>query len=163
MCRGPANCANSARVARSRRYGSVAEEPYFLAVRDRFDFVTGRFERARDIGRDPRVVLDNKNVHHFSFIRSTSPLRIGVDLEQAGLVLHDAQFAHPGAAFTFELHADDIAGKPFSDDIQNLLKRMDFAGLSARVLVVAGEPWRPPGPAGRRLESGAKSVQGLSP
>ena len=53
----------------------VAAEPCFFAVAHGFDDVASGFERARNIRCDPPVVLDKKYTHHFSLIRSISPLR----------------------------------------------------------------------------------------
>ena len=53
----------------------VAAEPCLFAVAHGLDDIARGFERARDIRCDPPVVLDKKYTHHFSLIRSISPLR----------------------------------------------------------------------------------------
>lgn len=53
----------------------VALEPGVLAVDHDFDNISRTFKRARNIRCDPRVILDNKYAHHFSFVRSIRPLR----------------------------------------------------------------------------------------
>jgi len=53
----------------------IAAEPCFLAIARRLNQVARGFEGAPNIGRDPPVILDEQHTHHFSFVRSISPLR----------------------------------------------------------------------------------------